>query len=804
VTSRTKLLLGLAGLLVVLGLSAFLFFRYQIRKSFPETTGTLPLPGLHAVVTVSRDTYGVPLIDATDEHDLLMAQGFVHAQDRLWQMDLVRRTAQGRLSELFGASTVPFDRMFRIVGLRRIADSLTRALPRESLERMQWYTDGVNAYIDGHRGRLPVEFDLLRYAPEPWTPAHTLQAARLLAWELNLSWWSDIALGCIADRVGVEKALDVFPSYPATVAPEVPSPGFVRGAGLARGYFHTAREYAEATGRASMLGGSNAWVVAPARSASGRVILANDTHLHLTLPSQWYEAQLRSPGWNVRGMSIPGVPGIVAGRNERIAWGVTNLMADDADFYIERVDSTDTLRVQFEDAWEPMTVLHEEIGVRGDSTVPLTIRITRHGPVVTDIRTMLNHAVPGFVASMRWTGAEVDDQIGAFLAIDRARTWQEFAAGVKRFGVPGQNFVYGDVDGTIGYWCGVRLPIRGPRSSLFPLPGWERASEWKGFVPFENLPHLLNPPEGFIASANNKTAGDAYPYHISHLWEPPARIVKLREVLGRPGERFTVEDFERLQNNAESGFARQMLPHLLAALHDTAGVPVPEAAVVEDYLRNWNCTFAVDDIATSIFQAFLVRLLADIYRDEMGDDLFHDFVTLVNIPIRVTTRLLEEGDSPWFDDVSTPAVETRDDILRRSMREALADLRRLRGDDTRLWRWGDLHTVTLQHPFGLVKPLDRIFNVGPHPFPGASTALISGEYSMTAPFAVTVGPSFRQIFDMGNPAEVRAILPSGQSGQVFHEHYADQTALWLHGGYRVGLLHTGSGKWERLTLEPAP
>jgi penicillin amidase len=561
-----------------------------------------------------------------------------------------------------------------------------------------------------------------------------------------------------------------------------------------------AHDYADFFGTASIAGGSNAWAVAPGKSITGSVLLANDTHLRLQVPSKWYEVRLRAPDFNVSGMSVAGVPCVVSGRNDRIAWGVTNLMADDADFYVERIDSSDTTKYFFDGAWHPITYRDEEIGVRNQPGVLLTIRSTRHGPIVTDVQTMLQKGKAPYVASMRWTGAEPDDQLQAFFMMDRARNWQEFSEGVQRFPGPGQNFVYGDVDGNIGYWCGAKLPIRTRRSSLLPLPGWEKESEWQGFVPPDKLPHLFNPSEGFVASANNKVADDSYPYYISDLWEPPSRIIKLRETLGGANEGFSPDDFQRLQTDMFSYNAKEVLPYIMAAFKDSV-LGLAEEQQVKEYLRNWNFIYSPQDIATSIYQEFFVHFLRNVYADEMGDDLFHDFLILANVPIRVTTRLVEEGTSTWFDDVRTAQVETRDDMIRKSLREAVVALRTRFGIETKMWRWGDLHTVTLQHPFGLRKPLDRIFNIGPFPYGGASTALMSGEYDLNAPFATVIAASYRQIFDLGTAGRTSTVLPSGQSGQVFNKHYRDQTELWLNGAYRT-VRWNDVPHGEHLHLEP--
>jgi len=801
VRRRTKLIIGISGLLLISAVVTFSFLFYQVRKSFPVEEGSLTLDGLSDPVEVFRDDFGVPHLVARNDHDLHMALGFVHAQDRLWQMDIARRAGQGRLAEILGPEALQFDRMFRTLGLERLSEDIIASLGSESREHLQWYAEGVNAYLELHQGKYPLEFDLLGYDPDPWLPSHSVLLSRLLAWQLNLSWWTDLTLGEIAERVGLQQALDVFPSYPSEIAPTVAYASWQRAVLLGTGYRETAQAYCAAFGRATFLGGSNAWVVAPSRSVTGGALLANDTHLPLFLPSMWYELQLRTEDRMVRGMSLPGMPGVVAGRNDSIAWGVTNLMADEADFYVERLDTSGQL-YEFEGEWVPLEVRTEEINVRGDTSVPVTVRATRHGPVISDVGPVLRKSRYPYAVSVRWVGFDMDDQFAAFREINQARNWEDFSNGVRQFTVPAQNFVYCDVRGNIGYRSGARIPLRGRQSSLLPLPGWEAAADWKGYVPFEEQPFLYNPPQGYIASANNKIVDDSYPYHISDLWEPPSRILRLREILGKEGEMFSVADCERLQNDTFSFHAVEIVPFLFHVLRDTT-LNLPEADQVAEYLRNWNFHFARDDIATTIFQQFFVRLLENIYRDEMGDSLYHDYLVLANVPIRVTTRLLTEGSSAWFDDVKTETVETRDDILSKSLRESVIALQERLGRQMKTWRWGETHTVTLQHPLGLVKPLDAIFNLGPFPFPGGATALISGEFRYNDPFAVIIGPSYRQIFDMSAARSTRAILPSGQCGQVYHRHYDDQTGLWLMGGYRIGRLDERKETWMRLLLEPS-
>jgi penicillin amidase len=496
-------------------------------------------------------------------------------------------------------------------------------------------------------------------------------------------------------------------------------------------------------------------------------------------------------------MTIPGGPCVVAGRNDSIAWGITTLMADDADFFAEEINPADSTLYRFDGKWLPLRFSTEEIRVRGGESEMLVVRSTGHGPIVTGLEMPIKRGRPPYHASLRWTGHETHDPFAGFLAMNRAVNWKQFSGGVARHALPGLNFVYADHAGNIGYRCGGLIPLRSRRSSILPLPGWERESSWKGFVPAGEMPALYNPPEGFVASANNRVTDQAYPYHISDLWEPPARFLRLREVLGRPSEKFSILDFELLQNDTYSSSAREIVPYIFTAFQDSGALGEEERLLL-DYLRNWNFYYAREDVATSIFQAFWVRLLRNTYQDEMGEELFHDFQILVNVPVRVTTALLCDGASPWFDDRATPERESRDDIVRRSLREAGALLRERLGQDSRTWQWGSLHQVTLRHPFGFRSPFDRFFNLGPYPVGGASTSMISFEYDLNSPFQVTVGPSFRQVFDLGDWSAWRSVLPAGQSGQIFHPHFDDQTRLWLTGGYRV--VRAGAGRPTRHAL----
>ncbi len=776
---KVKIIVGIVFSLFTIALTAYFSLRYLVTKSFSENNGELVVSGLHNTVKIYRDEFGVPHIFAEDEYDLFFAQGYVHAQDRLWQMDLTRRAGEGRLSEILGPSTIKFDKMLKTVGFKRIAQQLEQHLKPKSKEILRAYSDGINAFIRAHKGKYPIEFDMLKYEPEEWTPVHSLMISRLMAWELNISWHVDVTLGELVAKLGQKKASEVFPIYPEN-GPVIVA-GIMNQQQLAslRSFATVHNQFKEFFGTTGTHIGSNSWAVAPQKSVSGRAMIANDPHLGLSLPAKWYEIHLHGGSVNVAGVSLPGTPLAVIGHNNNVAWGLTNVMADDADFYFEKTDSLGGDTYLFKGEWKDIEIIHDTVWVKDSTEVPFTIRKTLHGPAINEIYPLENISSSNFI-TMKWTGFEMSDELYALYLINTARDWQSFLNGVKEFTVPGQNFVYADVKGNIGYHPGVRLPKRTGNNPTLPFIGWTGENEWQGFIPFEQLPSLFNPPDGFIATANNKTTNNVN-YHIANLWEPPSRIQRIREVL-QSKQLFDVSDFKRLQNDQFSYFAKDVTPFILSAYKT---IPPKEQNVQSavNYFRNWNFVMTKDDVPTTIFEVFFNHLLKNIYRDEMGDELFQQYIFLANMPYRVTLSILNDTGSTWFDDVTTSEIETRDDIIRKSLTETLNDLSEKFGPEMKEWRWGRLHTLTLKHPFGKVEVLQSIFNIGPMEVGGSGTTVNNGEYHFTAPYEMTLGPSVRTIVDFSNINNAQSVIPSGQSGQPLHDHYSDQTPLWKNGEY---------------------
>ena len=776
---KSKIIIGLFFSLIVIVIVVIFFLHYLVKKSFPEYDGTITISQLHHPVTIYRDEFGVPHLFAHSEYDLFFSQGYVHAQDRLWQMDISRRAGEGRLSEVLGAATVKFDKMLKTVGFQRLAVQLEQQLSPTSKKMLQAYADGVNEFIRTHKGKYPIEFDMLNYEPEEWKPVHSVMISRLMAWELNISWHVDVVLGELVAKLGEEKARQIFPTYPENAPVIVDKSVAAKDIAPVKYFADLHNEFKQFFGTTGTHIGSNSWAIAPKKSFNGKAMLANDPHLGLSLPAKWYEIHLRGGALDVAGVSLPGTPLVIIGHNRNVAWGLTNVMADDADFYFEQVDSLGAEKYLYKGEWRDIETIPDTIWVKDSAEVPIVIRKTIHGPAINEIYPLKKISSSNCI-TMKWTGYEMSDELLGMYLVNTAKDWQSFLNGVRQFTVPGQNFVYADVNGNIGFHPGVRLPRRNSNNPTLPFAGWNGEHEWQGFIPFEELPSLYNPPEGFIATANNKTTNGVN-YHISNLWEPPSRIERIRELL-QSKPQFDVTDFKNMQNDYYSYFAKDVTPFILAAFKSQT-VTDSKLETVLNYFRNWDFQMTKEDVPTTIFEVFFIKLINNIYKDEMGDELFRQYIFLANMPYRVTPALLKDSSSTWFDDITTPAVETRDDIVRKSMNDALKELTQKLGENVKEWQWGKLHMLTLKHPFGDITALSSIFNIGPVEMGGSGTTVNHGEYELPEPYSMTLGPSTRQIVDFADLNRTLSVIPSGQSGQPLHPNYSDQFALWKNGEY---------------------
>lgn len=778
----TKITIGILSTIIVLIVGFFLISYFLLKSYVPDYDGEVETSHINNNITIYRDSLGVPFIVTEEETDAAFALGYLHAQERMFQMDLARRAGEGRLSEVLGTKTIPYDKMFKVLRLKETVEDVYPKIASEGREILKAYSDGVNFYLDENDGKYSVEFDVLGYQPEKWKPEHSLLIAKLMAFELNLSWWSDIAISHLLQKFDANKVKDIIPDYPEN-APLIIPPGLHSAPQVSLDLIKTDRDFRKFMGFVGTHIGSNNWVVNSKKSISGKPLIANDPHLAFQAPGKWYLAGIRSRDWNVDGFTLPGLPAIVIGKNQNISWVLTNVMADDADFYVETFDSTGT-KYLLDGNWKNLKIETDTIVVKDSANVIFQKKSTHRGPVVQDAHPYnvlyLNEYQKANL-SMRWTAYEFSDELKGILLINKAKNWDEFLSGVKEFTVPGQNFVYGDIDDNIGYVCAARLPIRSNVSPTLIYNGTTSESDWKGFVPFDEMPKLYNPPQNFIASANNKTIRN-YKYHISNIWEPSSRIERIDEFLTSK-EKFSEKDYKKLQNDFISPYAKKITPFILNAFNK-AKVEDKNLKTALELLEKWNFEMDVRSQTPTIFNVFLVKFLQNIFMNEMGKELFNEYIFLANIPYRVMVELLEKGYSSWFDDINTEEVETRDVIIRKSLVDALDFLEDEFGSNLATWQWGELHQVRFKHFFSDVNSvIDKVVNIGPFPIGGDGTTVFNTEYSFRKPYENNLGPSMRFIYDFSKPDEFLYILPTGQSGHILSEHYNDMTEKWLTGGY---------------------
>lgn len=777
----------LISLLIVGTVGAIVFYNL-LAKSLPEYQGNRSVEGLSSRVEIYRDKYAIPYIFAQTDEDAAYALGYVHAQERLFQMDISRRAAEGRLSEVFGPATVAYDVMFKTLGIDRTVLRDISKLDISTKAVLEAYSKGVNSYINEAKGKYPIEFDALGYDPYPWKPEHCLMIGKLMAWELNISWWTDIAFTNLVQKFGEEKVRGILPDYPENAPTIIPS-GLRELPVVPTSFIETDRSFREFTGFSGTHIGSNNWVVNGNKSGSGKPIIANDPHLALQAPGRWFAAVVRGRDWRAEGVTLPGVPGIIIGKNQYISWAMTNAMLDDADFYIEHLDSTGRkylLDGQMADLKNTKYI----IAVKDSERVELTVKETHRGPIISNVhpykKLFPRREEPKVSISMRWTANEFTNEMSAIMSINRAKNWDEFKTALKDYSVPGQNFVYADVSGNIGYYCAGRLPIRNTNSTTFVYDGASSANDWKGYVPFEQMPSMYNPAENFIASANNKTVKE-FGYHLSNLWEPPSRIERINELLNSK-DKHSLTDFKHYQNDFVSPYVKELTPYILAAFQNVK-VRDQNLKMALDLFKNWNYELSEFSQVPTIEEVFFQYLLKNTFEDEMGHSLYNQYVFMANVPYRSIMKMLRENQSGWFDNQKTTQTETRDDIIRKSLVDALTYIEQAYGRDPQEWQWGKLHTVTMKHPFhGRLGILDKYIDIGPYSIGGSGTTVFNTEYSFNNPYEMNLGPSMRFLYDFAQPGEFYLILTTGQSGNVLSDHYKDMVEMWLTGKYiRVSL-----------------
>ena len=756
---------------------------WLFRRPLAHRSGIIHFPeGIESPVEIIRDRWGVPHIYAQNAQDLLFAQGFVHAQDRLWQMDFQRRLVAGQLSEVLGAETIEVDRWMRIIGMHRVAEKEVPLLSEDETALLQAYTAGVNARIQA--GRLPLEFALLRYRPRPWTLADSLSWSKMLSWTLSVNWESELIRARLIDRLGPERAAELEPPYPGDPSLIIP-PGvdYSTLGTVAQDRATVSRPF---VGPAAHQGlGSNNWVLAGERTTTGRPLLANDMHLLMSAPAIWYENHLHGGGWHVSGTTFPGIPGIVAGHNEHVAWGFTNGFADVQDLYLEKSRQSENGRLQFltPEGWQDATLIPETIEVRGQEPVTETVIVSRHGPIINSLAPDLAGDQP---LALRWTSLEPRPMFSALFGMNLAHDCGEFRQALNRWAAPVQNVVYADTAGDIAYTLAGLIPLRAGGDGRVPVPGWTDEYEWTGYIPFVELPHLWNPSQNYIVTANNRVADDHYPHWLSADYCQGDRAQRIVELLAATPQH-SLESIQRMQQDQLSPTARAVAAIL--AQHKTAD---PELQTIIDLFKEWDGHLAAGSAAAAVYQVFMRQAIRVLLEEKLGDatlyyagkgptPLLMDRSILAHRSWEWLAQVLAEPDSHWFQ---TSQLQGRQAVLDHILQATRQSLIEKLGPDMADWRWDKLHQLTLAHTLGRATPLDKLFNRGPYPLGGDhNTVWASGANAFDLDSNNVVGPPFRLIADLSDWNQTLGVLAPGQSGQVGSPHYSDQVEDWLHGRY---------------------
>ena len=823
---------------------------YYLRRSLPQIDGTITVAGLSAPIDIVRDADDIPHIFAANKSDALFGLGYAHAQDRLWQMELQRRIGHGRLSEVLGEAALPQDRFLRTVGFGRAARTAWTSTPDWAKAQIDAYIAGINAFIATHHGAgLPPEFSLLRFEPEPWTGPDVIVWVKMMAWDLSGNYSFELLRHDLVAAVGAERMAQLMPRYPqdglsivgradgpdarlkasrsitasasrsitalegepfrradeAAGKSSKPHPTYLGALSRAlSGGVPSVRDFL--TGSSVEGLGSNNWVVDGTMTASGKPMLANDPHLSAHMPSTWYLAHVSGGDFEIIGATLPGAPAVALGRNRFIAWGATNVAADVEDLYQEKIDPTGML-AEFRGAQEPITVIPETILVKDKPSVLVNVRVTRHGPLISDAINAMNADAkdgpkppPLEPLAFRWSALDPDDQtVASFLKVNEARNWTEFTEALRLFVAPSQNFVYGDVDGHIGYYAPGHIPVRASGDGSIPAEGWTGAAEWTGWVPFDELPHTFDPPEHFIVTANHRPESASYRHLLGLEWTEPYRAQRITDLL-KGKTKLTSNDFARIQADTISPQAQAMLPLLLAHAHP---VNAPDQQAVA-LLRQWNHDASGGSAAAAIFEAWFHQLAPALVGDKLPPLVAVNYAGRFTFVSRFIVNTLAATDSPWCDDTTTPARETCDDAVTRALRSGVGDLERRLGGDIAGWRWDAVHHALFPHQLGAVAALRPFLNRSV-PNGGDWSTVNVGASAADHLYEQRSVPGYREIIDLSPANDSRFLDAVGQSGHPLSKHYDDFLADWhavKHRKMRMDRAEIEHGALGRLTLTP--
>jgi len=761
-------------LIVLLLAGGMIYLNHLKNRAVPDYNADVDLENLSDPVTVFRDSMGIPHIYATNEQDLYRTVGYVMAQDRLWQMDLMRRITTGRLSEVLDPDLVEADQLFRALNFSKKSELVLSQTDPEIIRCIKAFSDGINQFIDQHQKKLSFEFGLLGYKPEPWEPLHTANMIGYMSWDLKSGWGSEMALYKLQQVLSDTLFRELLPNMKYQSTPVFPEFMSTNDDLELHSYMEDAIGIVEELGL-QVFEASNNWAVSGTRSETGMPLLANDMHLGLMAPGIWYQMHHVVKGkLNVTGVALPGAPWVIAGHNEDIAWGMTNVAVDDIDFYLETINPEDSNQYLVDGAWRDMELVEEEIMVKGKDESEIRVnRFTHRGPVVSSFR-----GVDDRVISVCWQGMRPSNELRSVHLLNRAGSWDDFRSAVSTFNAASQNIIYADRFGNIGLQTSAGVPIR-REGGILVYPGDTTLYDWIGQVPFEELPYSFNPENGYVSSANNRTVGEDYPYYIGTWFALPYRVERIREMLEEK-ELLGTDDFKRMQQDQISQLAKKMTPLYLEAIQDNTDGIYNEAFQI---LEKWDQNLEASSSAALIYEMLWLELNRAIFLDELGEKLYPMLLQNGSITQNLINRITITGKSLWCDNVTTShRAESFQDNIRTAFNATVDTLVSMYGTDPSIWQWGDLHKVALIHPLGSVNIIDRIFKVnrGPYPVGGSFHTVCPYSYPLGHSFVANHGASERHIFNTSDWDESLTVIPTGTSGVPASLHYLDQTELYVN------------------------
>nr|WP_106781627.1 penicillin acylase family protein [Lysinibacillus timonensis] len=773
----TDWIIWIIGIIIVLGGLVVVGIHFYVASSLPKIEGQTIVKILDEDVAVTRDGAGVPHILAKTDADLYRAQGYVQAQDRLFQMDLARRQASGTLAEVIGESAVESDKLFRTFSLRDAAEKSWESYDEETKQILQWYSEGVNAYIS--EGKYPYEFTLLGYKPEEWTPIDSLTIGKYMAYDLGGNWKVQAFNHWALQNFSEEQAKELFVAYPEN-APSIIEANLNQTVKVA-GEFNPDLLPNE-------FNGSNNWVISGEKTETGFPLLANDPHLGLSTPSIWYQMHLESPEQNVNGVIFAGVPGIILGHNESIAWGVTNVGPDVQDLYIETPNPEDPTQFKYDGKWEQAEVRSEPIKVKDGETIEHEVVVTRHGPIISDY--VSEEETPSAVFSMQWTALEPTHEFRAIFNINKANNWDEFETALEDFKAPAQNFVFASTDGTIAYKVVGQIPIRKEGKGELPVPGDSSNYGWEGYIPYEELPTVVNPEKGYIATANNEVIGEEYPYHIANSWAPPYRYERIVEMIesvetlaqentqktdSEEPSKLTVKDMQAMQSDQKNLYAEEFLPHILPILKEQDIEGKYEEIIT--LLEEWEMYDNKDQGAPLVFNLMMKNMQETLYSGKIPEDILE----LMPAKYQVTDQLLREAfeGNPGIWITEAGGI---DQVVYHTFENTVSDIQKDFGTKVSKWKWGSYNKLTFDHPIGSASEfLAPYLNPSKQSIGGSRITVQAA--SDDGQGNVDHGASWRFVADLSNLAVTYHLVSPGQSGHVKSIWYDNQISDWVYGRY---------------------